>query len=121
MKSRLSIVVLLACLNLGSILNAGFDQILVLYNPLVYSTGDILDTWVYRIGLIQSAKIVAGWMSVFGLGMVLSILLGFIEVFVATIFPSTLRDFIAYTLILLILVFRPHGFFGEAYSAQLRL
>jgi branched-chain amino acid transport system permease protein len=48
-------------------------------------------------------------------------LLGFIEVFVATIFPSTLRDLIAYTLILLILVFRPHGFFGEAYSAQLRL
>ena len=48
-------------------------------------------------------------------------LLGFIEVFVATIFPSTLRDLIAYTLILVILVFRPHGFFGEAYSAQLRL
>jgi branched-chain amino acid transport system permease protein len=48
-------------------------------------------------------------------------LLGFIEVFVATIFPSTLRDLIAYALILLILVFRPHGFFGEAYSAQLRL
>ena len=48
-------------------------------------------------------------------------LLGFIEVFVATIFPSTLRDLIAYSLILLILVFRPHGFFGEAYSAQLRL
>jgi branched-chain amino acid transport system permease protein len=48
-------------------------------------------------------------------------LLGFIEIFVATIFPSTLRDLIAYSLILLILVFRPHGFFGEAYSAQLRL
>jgi branched-chain amino acid transport system permease protein len=48
-------------------------------------------------------------------------LLGFIEVFVATIFPSTLRDLIAYSLILLILVFKPHGFFGEAYSAQLRL
>jgi branched-chain amino acid transport system permease protein len=48
-------------------------------------------------------------------------LLGFIEVFVATIFPSTFRDLIAYTLILLILAFRPHGFFGEAYSAQLRL
>ncbi len=48
-------------------------------------------------------------------------LLGFIEVFVATIFPSTLRDLIAYSLIMLILVFRPRGFFGEAYSAQLRL
>jgi branched-chain amino acid transport system permease protein len=48
-------------------------------------------------------------------------LMGFIEIFVAMVFPSTLRDFIAYSIILLILVFRPHGFFGEAYSAKLRL
>ena len=48
-------------------------------------------------------------------------LLGFIEIFVAAIFPSTLRDLIAYSIILLILTFRPHGFFGEAYSAKLRL
>jgi len=48
-------------------------------------------------------------------------LLGFIEIFVAMIFPSTLRDLIAYSIILLILVFRPHGFFGEPYSAKLRL
>jgi branched-chain amino acid transport system permease protein len=48
-------------------------------------------------------------------------LLGFIEIFVAMIFPSTMRDFIAYSIILLILTFRPHGFFGEPYSARLRL
>jgi len=48
-------------------------------------------------------------------------LLGFIDIFVAMIFPSTLRDLIAYSIILLILVFRPHGFFGEPYSAKLRL
>jgi branched-chain amino acid transport system permease protein len=48
-------------------------------------------------------------------------MLGFIEIFVAMIFPSTLRDLIAYSIILLILVFKPHGFFGEPYSAQLRL
>ena len=48
-------------------------------------------------------------------------LLGFIEIFVAMIFPSTLRDLIAYSIILLILMFRPHGFFGEPYSARLRL
>ncbi len=48
-------------------------------------------------------------------------LLGFTEIFVAMIFPSTLRDLIAYSIILLILTFRPHGFFGEPYSAQLRL
>jgi len=46
-------IILLAVLGLGSVLNAGFDQVFNLYNPLVYSTGDILDTWVYRMGLVQ--------------------------------------------------------------------
>jgi putative aldouronate transport system permease protein len=46
-----TVVVLLGVLSLGNILNAGFDQVYNLYNPLVYSTGDILDTWVYRLGL----------------------------------------------------------------------
>lgn len=44
-------VALLAILSLGNVLNAGFDQIYNLYNPLVYSIGDIIDTWVYRAGL----------------------------------------------------------------------
>jgi branched-chain amino acid transport system permease protein len=48
-------------------------------------------------------------------------MLGFIEIFVAMVFPSTLRDFIAYSIILLILVFRPYGLFGEPYSVRLRL
>ncbi|WP_240768127.1 ABC transporter permease [Paenibacillus amylolyticus] len=39
-------------INLGLVLNAGFDQIFNLYNPLVYESGDIIDTFVYRIGLI---------------------------------------------------------------------
>ena len=46
-------VVLMTALNLGNILNAGFDQVFNLYSPLVYSTGDILDTWVYRMGLLN--------------------------------------------------------------------
>lgn len=46
-------IVLLGVLGLGSVLNAGFDQVFNLYNKLVYSTGDILDTWVYRMGLID--------------------------------------------------------------------
>jgi len=48
-----STVVLLAALSLGNVLNANFDQIFNLYNPLVYSTGDIIDTWVYRTGLLD--------------------------------------------------------------------
>lgn len=38
-------------LALGNIMNAGFDPIFNLYNPAVYSTADIIDTYVYRIGL----------------------------------------------------------------------
>ncbi|WP_336788402.1 ABC transporter permease [Paenibacillus sp. MMO-177] len=46
-------IMLLVILSLGNVLNAGFDQIYNLYNPLVYSTGDIIDTWVYRAGLVE--------------------------------------------------------------------
>lgn len=46
-------LIMLATLNLGNILNAGQDQILVLYNPLVYETGDILDTFAYRSGIVN--------------------------------------------------------------------
>lgn len=44
-------IVLMATLALGNILNAGFDQIFNMYSPLVYETGDIIDTYVYRMGL----------------------------------------------------------------------
>jgi len=49
-----STIVLLACLNLRGILDAGFDQILTLYNPVVYRTADILDTYIYRVGLVSA-------------------------------------------------------------------
>ncbi len=44
-------VILMAVLALGNVLNAGFDQIYNLYSPIVYSTGDIIDTYVYRLGI----------------------------------------------------------------------
>ena len=48
------IVVLMMILNLGNVLNAGFEQIFNLYNPLVYETADIIDTFVYRISLVEA-------------------------------------------------------------------
>lgn len=48
------ITILLTTLALGNVLNAGFDQVFNLYNPSVYSTGDIIDTYVYRIGLASA-------------------------------------------------------------------
>jgi len=66
------------------------------------------------------AAILGGRGSIMGAALA-GFLLGGIEIFVPMIFPSTLRDLIAYGIILIILVFKPHGFFGEAYSARLRL
>ncbi|MBC7078728.1 MAG: sugar ABC transporter permease, partial [Synergistales bacterium] len=70
-----STVVLIACLNLGNVLQAGFEQILMLYNPAVYRTGDILDTYVYRAGLISARYSVAGAIGLFksALGFILII------------------------------------------------
>ncbi|ANE47111.1 protein lplB [Paenibacillus swuensis] len=47
------IIIVVGTLSLGNILNAGFDQIFNLYNPLVYEKGDILDTYVYRVGILS--------------------------------------------------------------------
>lgn len=49
-----STVILVATLSIGNILNAGFDQVFNLYNSLVMETGDILDTYVYRLGMQQN-------------------------------------------------------------------
>lgn len=47
------VIVLVTLLRLGHILDAGFNQIFVLYSVPVYSVGDIIDTWVYRQGILQ--------------------------------------------------------------------
>ncbi len=47
----LPMVFVMGVLSLGGILNAGFDQIFNLYNPQVYESGDILDTFIYRLGI----------------------------------------------------------------------
>jgi putative aldouronate transport system permease protein len=46
-----SVIILMCAMNLGGILNAGFDQVYNLYTAPVYETGDIIDTYVYRVGL----------------------------------------------------------------------
>lgn len=50
----LPIVILMTILSMGNVLRAGFDQIFNLYSPLVYSTGDIIDTFVYRMGILSA-------------------------------------------------------------------
>ncbi|KWX83069.1 protein lplB [Paenibacillus riograndensis] len=47
------IAIVVATLALGNVLNANFDQVFNLYSPLIYQQGDIIDTFVYREGLLS--------------------------------------------------------------------
>ena len=59
------IVILMTVLSLGNVLNAGFDQIQNLISPQVYATGDILDTFIYRIAMLDAQFGPATAMSMF--------------------------------------------------------
>jgi putative aldouronate transport system permease protein len=71
-----NVIVLLLILNLGHVMDAGFEQIYIFYNVQVYPVGDIIDTWVYRTGLEQMnfslASAVGLFKSVIGLILVLT-------------------------------------------------
>ncbi|MFD0669964.1 ABC transporter permease [Cohnella sp. GCM10027633] len=70
------IIVLMLILRLGHVMDAGFEQIYVMYNPQVYPVADILDTWVYRTGLEQMSFSLAAAVGLFksAIGLVLVIL-----------------------------------------------
>ena len=53
LPSIMPIAVTMLILSMGSIMSAGFDQVFNLYSPQVYDVGDILDTYVYRRGLVD--------------------------------------------------------------------
>ena len=48
------IIALTAMLNLGNLMNAGFDQVFNMYNTLVMESADIIDTLVYRLGMVSA-------------------------------------------------------------------
>jgi len=68
-------IVVVTLLRLGNILDAGFQQVFVLYSLPVYSVGDIIDTWVYRQGILEFqfslATAVGLFKGVIGLSLVL--------------------------------------------------
>lgn len=55
LPSILPVGVIIATLSLGNILNAGFDQVFNMINPIVADKGEIIDTYVYQIGLLQGS------------------------------------------------------------------
>ena len=66
-------VILIATLSIGGIFGAGFDQIFNLYSPIVYDSGDVISTYVYRMGLVNkqySISTAIGFMqSIIGFGL----------------------------------------------------
>ena len=53
LPSLAPVIVILFILRVGFLMNAGFEEIFNLYNPITYEVGDIIDTYVYRIGLVE--------------------------------------------------------------------
>ena len=48
-----NVIIMMLILKLGTIMDAGFEQVFIMYSVPVYPVADILDTWVYRVGLQQ--------------------------------------------------------------------
>ena len=69
-------IIVMATLSLGNVLNAGFDQIFNLYSPLTYSTGDIIDTYVYRQSLVNGQYSFGTAVGLFksGIGLILTVI-----------------------------------------------
>ena len=74
LPGMLPVILLVLLLNIGGVMNANFDQIYNLYSPTVYQTGDVLDTLIYRIGLVNTnysmSTAVSMFKSVISMGMV---------------------------------------------------
>ena len=49
-----SIIIVLLVLKIGRMVTIGFEQIFLLYNPLVYDVGDVISTYTYRLGIEQT-------------------------------------------------------------------
>ena len=69
-------IVILFILDFGSFMSVGFEKVLLLYNPMTYSTGDVISTYLYRIGLqsgnFSYATAIGLFESLIGLALILS-------------------------------------------------
>ena len=51
--SIMSTIIIMFILQIGQMMNVGSEKIMLLYNPSIYKTSDVISTYVYRIGLVQ--------------------------------------------------------------------
>ncbi|MDF2924804.1 MAG: binding-protein-dependent transport system inner rane component [Paenibacillaceae bacterium] len=55
LPSLKNVAAILLLLSIGHAMDAGFDQVFNMYNPTVYQSADIIDTYIYRISFMQAA------------------------------------------------------------------
>ncbi len=48
------VIMIMLILNVGNILKVGYEKIILMYNPLLYETADVINTFVYRRGLLEA-------------------------------------------------------------------
>lgn len=69
-------IVVLLILNIGTFMAVGFEKVLLLQNPLIYATGDVINTYLYRVGIqtgqFSYATAIGLFESLIGLVLVLS-------------------------------------------------
>ncbi len=70
------VIIILLIFRVGGLLNAGFEQILLLYSPPVYEVADILDTYVYRSGILGLKYSFAAAVGLFKAVLAAALLLG---------------------------------------------
>jgi putative aldouronate transport system permease protein len=46
-------IMILLILNIGNLMNVGFEKVMLLYNPRIYETADVISTFVYRRGILE--------------------------------------------------------------------
>ena len=75
LPSIANVIAILLVLNMGGIIRNGFEQVFLLYNPLVYEVADVIETYVYRTGIVEGkysfTTAVGLFQSVIGMAMVL--------------------------------------------------
>ena len=48
-------IIIMFILRMGSLLSVGYEKVILLYNPLIYETSDVISSYVYRVGLGQQS------------------------------------------------------------------
>ena len=73
LPSILPTIIMMLIMKIGNILNVGYEMIILLYQPATYETADVINTYVYRVGLVEAQYSLAAAVGLFNglVGMIL--------------------------------------------------